>query len=244
MDNYIEGRNPLLEALRANRPINKIMLLKGIERHSVIAEIVHLAQSKGIPLEYVEKAALDRLSQTPVNQGVLAQTAAKDYMDIDEMITAAKSGKDKPLLLILDGIEDPQNLGAILRSVEASGVQGVIIREKRAVGLTPAVEKASAGALEYVPVARVTNISQTIEKLKQADIWVVGIDQAGDTNYTRIDYKPATAIVIGGEGKGLTDLVKKNCDFLAFIPMKGKISSLNASVAAAVVMYEVVRQRG
>ncbi len=146
-------------------------------------------------------------------------------------------------LIVLDGIEDPHNLGAILRTADAVGAHGVVVREKRAVGLTPAVEKASAGAIEYVPVARVTNISKTIDTLKRRNIWVVGIDQAGSTEYTSVDYKPPTAIVIGGEGKGVSDLVKKNCDFLAFIPMKGKISSLNASVAAGVLMYEVLKQR-
>ena len=162
---------------------------------------------------------------------------------LDELLLIPAARDEAPFFIILDGLEDPHNLGAILRTADASGVHGVIIREKREVGLTAAVEKASAGALEYVPVARVTNISQTIEQLKKNNIWVIGIDQDGDTNYTSIDYKPATAIVIGGEGKGLSDLVKKNCDFLGFIPMRGKLSSLNASVAAGVVMFEVVRQR-
>jgi 23S rRNA (guanosine2251-2'-O)-methyltransferase len=147
------------------------------------------------------------------------------------------------LFIILDGIEDPHNLGAILRTADATGAHGVIIRERRAVGLTPIVEKASAGALEYIPVARVANISQTIETLKKNNVWIVGIDQTGDINYTQVDYVPPTALVIGGEGQGLSNLVKKHCDFLAFIPMKGKISSLNASVATGVAMYEVVRQR-
>jgi 23S rRNA (guanosine2251-2'-O)-methyltransferase len=145
--------------------------------------------------------------------------------------------------VVLDGVEDPHNLGAILRTAEASGAHGVIVRERRAVGLTASVEKASAGALEYMAVARVVNISQTIQTLKKNNIWVVGIDQAGESSYAKIDFRPATAIVLGGEGKGLSELVKKNCDFLASIPMKGKISSLNASVAAGVILYEVVKQR-
>jgi 23S rRNA (guanosine2251-2'-O)-methyltransferase len=243
MASTLEGRNPVLEALRAGRPISKIFLAKNIERHSVIAEIIYIAKTKGIPLEYVERAAIDRQSETGANQGILAYTISKEYLDLDELLSISKDKNENPLYIILDGIEDPHNLGAILRTAEASGIHGVIVREKRAVGLTPIVEKASAGAIEYIPISRVTNISQTIEYLKKNNIWVVGIDQAGKTNYTRIDYKTPTAIVIGGEGKGLSDLVKKHCDFLASIPMKGKITSLNASVAAGVVMYEALDQR-
>lgn len=244
MDNTIEGRNPVLEALRSGRTIGKILFTKNIERHSTIAEILHLAKQNDIPIEYVERPVIDRLSQTGAHQGIIAFTSAKEYADLDEVLAIPEGRNERAFLVILDGVEDPHNLGAILRTADAAGVHGVIIRERRAVGLTPVVEKASAGALEYVPVVRVANISQTIEILKSRNIWVVGIDQAGDTNYTQIDYKPPTALVIGGEGQGLSDLVKKRCDFLAFIPMKGKISSLNASVAAGVVMFEVVRQRG
>jgi 23S rRNA (guanosine2251-2'-O)-methyltransferase len=243
MPNIIEGRNPVLEALRSGRPIGKILLFRNIERHSNIAEIIHMAQSRGIPVEYVERQTIDRLSETGANQGIIAYTVAKDYVDLDELLAVSKDKNEPAFLVILDGIEDPHNLGAILRTADAAGVHGVIVREKRAVGLTSIVEKASAGAVEYVPVSRVTNINQTIQSLKQNDIWVVGIDQDGNTDYSRIDYKPSTAIVIGGEGKGLSELVKKNCDFLARIPMKGKISSLNASVAAGVIMYEVLKQR-
>jgi 23S rRNA (guanosine2251-2'-O)-methyltransferase len=244
MENTIEGRNPVLEALRSGRPIEKIMMLKNIDRHSGIAEILYLAQSRGIPVENVDRPAIDSLAVTSANQGVIAIAAPKDYVGLEELLEIPAAKGEVPLFIILDGLEDPHNLGAILRTADASGAHGVIIREKRAVGLTAAVDKAAAGALEYVAVARVTNITQTIEYMKKKNIWVIGIDQDGDTNYTRIDYKPATAIVIGGEGKGMSDLVKKNCDFLGFIPMKGKISSLNASVAAGVVLFEVVRQRG
>jgi len=243
MDNLIEGRNPVLEALRSGRPIGKILLARNIERHSIIAQILHLAQTRDIPVEYVERTAFVRLSQSGANQGVLAFTAAHEYADLDELLAIPGNKKEVPFLVLLDGVEDPHNLGAILRTADGAGVHGVVVRERRAVGLTPAVEKAASGAVEYVPVARVSNISQTIQTLKQHNIWVVGIDQSADSEYTRIDYKPPTALVIGGEGQGLSDLVKKNCDFVAFIPMKGKISSLNASVAAAVAMYEVARQR-
>jgi 23S rRNA (guanosine2251-2'-O)-methyltransferase len=244
MDDTIEGRNPVLEALKSGRPINKILLVKNIERHGVIAEILHLAQQNGVVLEYVERQAIDRLGQSGANQGIIALTAARDYTDLDELLMIPAQKGQAAFFIILDGLEDPHNLGAIIRTADAAGAHGVIIRERRAVGLTPVVDKASAGALEYVPVARVANISQTIETLKKNNIWVVGIDQSGITDYTKIDYKPATAIVIGAEGQGLSDLVRKNCDFLAAIPMLGRIASLNASVAAAIVMYEVVKQRG
>jgi 23S rRNA (guanosine2251-2'-O)-methyltransferase len=243
MSDTIEGRNPVLEALKSERPISKVLLAAGGGRHGVIAEILHLASERGIPYEYLERPMIDRLSQTGAHQGVIALTAAKDFADVDELLEIPSRTGQSAFFVLLDGIEDPHNLGAILRTAEAAGVQGVIIRERRAIGLTSTVEKASAGALEYVPVARVANISHTIETLKKKNIWVVGIHQGAQNVYTRIDYKPGTAIVIGAEGKGLSDLVKRNCDFLASIPMKGRISSLNASVAAAVMMYEVVRQR-
>jgi len=239
----IEGRNPVVEALRSGRPISKILLLKNAERHSLIGEIIHLAKNSGVTLEYVERQTIDRLSKTPVNQGVIAISAAREYSALSELLLIPRTRKEFPFFIVLDGLEDPHNMGAIIRTADGAGVHGVIVRERRAVGLTPAVEKASAGALEYVPVARVSNISQTIEYLKKENIWVVGVDSSGKSGYTAIDYKPPTALVIGGEGKGLSDLVRKSCDFVVSIPMKGRISSLNASVAAAVVMYEVLRQR-
>jgi 23S rRNA (guanosine2251-2'-O)-methyltransferase len=239
----IEGRNPVLEALKAGRPVSKIFLAKNIERHSTIAEIIHLAKVNGVPVEYVERQAIDRQSETGANQGILAFTTSKEYIDLDDLRAITAEKKEPALYVILDGLEDPHNLGAIIRTADAAGVQGVIVRERRAVGITPVVEKSSAGAVEYVPVARVVNISQTIETLKQNNVWVVGIDQSGNIDYTKVDFKAPTAIVIGGEGQGLSDLVKKRCDILARIPMKGKISSLNASVAAGVIFYEVVRQR-
>jgi 23S rRNA (guanosine2251-2'-O)-methyltransferase len=243
MANTIEGRNPVLEALKSGRPISKILLAKNIERHGVIGEIIHLAQTGKIPIEYVERQAIERLGETGANQGILAFTAAKEYVDLEDIQAISKEKNEPAFYVILDGIEDPHNLGAVLRTADATGAQGIIIRERREVGLTPTVEKASAGAIEYVPVARVTNISRTIETLKHNNVWIAGIDQSAVTEYTQVDYKPPTALVIGGEGQGLSDLVKKNCDFLVRIPMKGKISSLNASVAAGVMMYEVVRQR-
>jgi 23S rRNA (guanosine2251-2'-O)-methyltransferase len=243
MNSTIEGRNPVLEALKSGRPINKILLLKNIERHGVIAEILHLAYQSGVPLEYVERSAIDRLSQSGACQGIIAITAAREYAELDELLELPQKKGQAAFYIVLEGLEDPYNLGAVIRTADAVGAHGIIIRERRAVGLTPVVEKASAGALEYMPVARVANISSAIETLKKNNVWVVGIDQSGKTDYAKIDYKPSTALVIGSEGQGLSDLVKKNCDFLAVIPMLGHISSLNASVAAAVVMYEVVKQR-
>jgi 23S rRNA (guanosine2251-2'-O)-methyltransferase len=243
VSNTIEGRNPVMEALRSGRPLGKVLLAKNIERHGTIAEILHLAASSGIPVEYIERQAIDRLSRTGASQGIIAIAAAKEFISLDDLLAIPEDRQESAFFIILDGIEDPHNLGAILRTAYAAGVHGVIIRERRAVGLTPIVEKASAGALEYVPVARVVNISQTIEVMKQRNIWIVGIDRSAETDYTKIDYKPATAIVIGGEGQGLSELVKKRCDFLASIPMKGNLSSLNASVAAAIVLYEVFNQR-
>jgi len=243
MSDIIEGRNPILEALRAERPINRILLSRNVQRHSVIAEILHICREQGIPIEYVDDVAIQKYSLTGVSQGIIALAAAKDYISLDDMFKITKGKNEPALYCILDGIEDPQNLGAILRTVDATGFHGVIVRTRRAAGLTAVVAKVSSGAIEYVPVARVANIAQCLEILKIANIWTIGIDMHGDRIYTEVDYKVSTAVVIGGEGKGISELVRKRCDVLARIPMKGKISSLNASVAAALVMYEAFRQR-
>ncbi len=243
MTDIIAGKNPVIEALKARHPINKILVDKNAKSHGVIIEILDLARDRRIPVEPVEGYVLDRLMPDGKNQGVIAYIARKEYAGLDDLIAVSRENNEPPFYLILDGIEDPQNLGAILRTAEAAGVHGVIVRSRRAVGLTPAAAKASAGAIEYIPVARVANISQTIETLKKHGIWTVGIDMTGKSDYTKVDFKLPTAIVIGSEGKGLSDLVRKRCDVTAFIPMKGKISSLNASVAAAVVIYEALKQR-
>lgn len=244
MADILEGRNPVIEALKAGRPINKILLDSNIKRHGTVAEILHLSKAKGIPVEYVERDIIDKHSSTRASQGIIAYTAAKEYVNLDDLLAISREKNEPPLYCILDGIEDPQNLGAILRTAEATGVHGVIVRARRAVGLTPAVARASAGAVEYLPVVRVANISQTIATLKKNNIWVIGIDMAGELDYSKMNFKLPTAIVIGSEGKGLSALVSKRCDAVAFIPMQGKLTSLNASVAAAVVMYEAFRQRG
>jgi len=239
----ITGRNPVLEALRAGRPIQKIMLAQNISRHSFTAEIVGLAHSKRIPVEYVPAETIREHSDMVRNQGIIAYTAVKEYYSLEDLFRISREKDEPPLYCILDGMEDPQNLGAIIRSAEASGTHGVIIRTRRAVGLTAAVARASAGAIEYLPVARVVNIAQTIVKLKENGIWVIGVDSAGKEDYRQADFTMPVTIVIGGEGKGISELVRKRCDYLISIPMCGKISSLNASVSAALVMYEALRQR-
>ena len=243
MSEQIEGRNPVLEALRAGRSINKILISNDIERHSAIEEILHLAKERKIPVEWLSPEILRTKISTRSPQGVIAYASAKEYVDVHDLLDITRSRNEPAFYVMLDGLEDPQNLGAIIRTADASGVHGVIIPQRRAVGLTGVVAKTSAGAIEYVPVARVVNLNNAIKTLKENNIWVIGIDQGVKRTFTEIDFKLPTVIVIGGEGKGLSRLVKENCDEVASIPMKGKISSLNASVAAAVAMYEVLRQR-
>ncbi len=243
MADIIEGRQPVLEALRSGRAVNRVLLARDSERHGIVTEIVALARSRGVPYEYVDRAILEKHATTPVHQGVVAYAAAKDYISLEELLSISAAKGEPPLYCIVDGLEDPHNLGAIMRTADAAGIHGIIIRNRREVGLTPVVAKASAGAIEYVPVARVANISQTIEALKKRGVWVVGIEAAGTTPFDKVDFKLPTAIVVGGEGAGIGELVRKKCDVLASIPMRGKISSLNASVAAALVMYEAFRQR-
>ena len=244
MTDVIAGRQPVLEALRSGRPVNRLLLARDSGRHSVIAEILHLAQSSRIPVDFVPRLALDQASGDASHQGVVAYAASKSYVTLDDLLMMSREKGEQPLYCMLDGIEDPQNLGAILRTSGASGIHGVVIRSRRAVGLTTTVAKVSAGAVEYVPVARVSNIAYAIGALQDQGVWVVSIDGGGDRVYTDIDYTVPTAIVIGGEGRGVSDLVRRKCDAVARIPMCGSISSLNASVAAALVMYEAYRQRG
>jgi 23S rRNA (guanosine2251-2'-O)-methyltransferase len=244
MTDVIAGRQPVLEALRAGRPVNRLLLARDSGRHSVVAEILHLAQVSRIPVDFVPKLALDQASGDVAHQGVVAYAASKAYVTLDDLLALSREKGEQPLYCVLDGIEDPHNLGAILRTSGASGIHGVVIRSRRAVGLTTTVSKVSAGAVEYVPVARVSNIAYAIAHLQEQGVWVVAIDGSGDCVYDQIDYTAPTAIVVGSEGNGVSDLVRKKCDAVARIPMRGDISSLNASAAAAVVMYEAYRQRG
>jgi 23S rRNA (guanosine2251-2'-O)-methyltransferase len=240
-ENEIVGRNPVREVLQAGRPVNKIFMSSKISA-GVAGEIKALAKERGIPVQVVDKQRLDRLAQGANHQGVLAVAAAKGYVDVDDLLLERVGGRF-PLLFILDEINDPRNFGAILRSADAAGVDGVIIPRHRAVAITPAVAKTSAGAVEHVPVARVTNIARTIEYLKEMGFWIAGAHGDGEQLYWDTDFNVPLAIVVGGEDKGLSRLVRNKCDFLIKIPMAGRVGSLNASVAAALLMYEVLRQR-
>ena len=239
----IEGKNPVIELLKAGHPINKILLASNIKPGEAVTEILRLSRAKGIPVERVARHIIDKQSTTSANQGVIAYAAVKEYVSLEDLLALSAEKNEPPLYVILDGIEDPQNLGSILRTAYASGIHGVIIRERRAAGLTATVAKASAGAVWYMPVASVSSIAQAIETLKRTNLWVIGIDRSGKVEYSQMDFKSPTAIVIGSEGKGLSELVRKRCDFMAHIPMRGEITSLNASVAAALVMYEAFKQR-
>ena len=239
----LEGRNSVMEALKANRTINKLFVAKG-DREGSIRQILAQAKQKGIIVTEVDRNVLDGMSTTHAHQGVIAFVAVKDYVSVDDILGDARKKNQQPFIIILDEITDPHNLGSILRTADAVGAHGVIIPKRRAIGLTSAVSKASAGAVEYVPVARVTNISQTIDYLKRNNVWVVGTDSTGDRAFYESDMKGAVALVIGSEGEGMSRLVREKCDFVVNIPMQGQISSLNAAVAAAIVMYEVKKQKG
>lgn len=237
----LEGRNPVLEALNTGRTIDKIFIKKG-ENEGTIRVIVAKALDRGIIVQEVDKQKLEQMSLTHNCQGVIALCPAYEYCDVSDILDAAKKKNEDPFIIIMDEITDPHNLGAVIRSANAAGAHGVIIPKHRAVGLTSIVGKTSAGAVEYVPVAKVTNIAKTVDDLKKAGVWVACADMDGQ-NYFDADLKGAIAVVIGNEGKGVGRLIKEKCDFSISIPMKGQIASLNASVAASLIMYEIVRQR-
>ena len=237
----IEGRNAVIEAFRSGRTIDKLYVLDGCKDGPILT-IKREAAKHGSLIRYVAKERLDQLSETGKHQGVIACAAAYAYAEVEDILSAAKEKGEAPFLFLLDGIEDPHNLGAIIRTANLAGAHGVLIPKRRAAGLTATVAKASAGALNYTPVAKVTNISQTIRELKQRGIWFVCADMEGELMY-RHDLTGAVGLVIGNEGEGVSRLVKEQCDFTASIPMKGDIDSLNASAAAAVLAYEIVRQR-
>jgi 23S rRNA (guanosine2251-2'-O)-methyltransferase len=239
--NYIYGINSVAEALKARgRAFEWVGVAK--ERNDMrLQRLVEDCRRQGVAVRFVGRAELDRMAGNNGHQGVVAVTSAKQYTELDDVV-AAKRG-EYSLIVVLDGVEDPHNLGAILRTADAAGVDGVVIQERRAAGVTGAVAKASAGASAHLPVAKVTNIARTLEDLKERNIWVVGLDERGKQSYDAVDYKMDCAVVLGAEGKGVHDLVAKKCDFLVSIPMLGKVPSLNVSVAAGVVLYEVVRQR-
>jgi 23S rRNA (guanosine2251-2'-O)-methyltransferase len=239
--NIIYGINAVAEALKAR---GKSFQWVGVakERHDLrLQRVIDECRKLGVAVRFVGRAELDRMAGNNAHQGVVAVTSGKQYNELDDLL-AEKRGKYS-LLVLLDGIEDPHNLGAVLRTADAAGADGVVIPERRAVGVTPTVTKASAGASEHLPIAKVTNIARTVDELKEKNIWIVGLDERGSKEYDAIDYKIDCGIVLGAEGKGVHDLVKKKCDFLVSIPMLGKMSSLNVSVAAGVMLYEIVRQR-
>jgi 23S rRNA (guanosine2251-2'-O)-methyltransferase len=238
---YIYGINPVTEALKARgRAFEWVGVAR--ERHDLrLQRIIDDCRKIGVPVRFVQRTELDRMAGNAGHQGVVAVTAGKQYADLEDVL-AAKRG-EYALIVVLDGVEDPHNLGAILRTANAAGANGVVIPEHRAAGVTGTVVKASAGASEHLPVAKVTNISRALEELKENNIWVVGLDERGRQSYESVDYGMDCALVLGAEGKGIHDLVRKRCDFLVSIPVLGQVPSLNVSVAAGVVLYEVIRQR-
>lgn len=237
----IEGRNAVIEAYRAGRPIDKLFILDGCQDGPILT-IKREAKAKQTPVKFVTKERLDQLSETEKHQGVIAYAAAYEYATVEEILDNARQKGEAPFLFLLDNIEDPHNLGAIIRTANLAGAHGVIVPKNRAAGLTAVVAKTSAGALNFTPVARVTNLAKTIEELKKEGIWFVCADMGGTTMYD-LNLKGPIGLVIGNEGEGVGRLVKEKCDMIASIPMKGDIDSLNASVAAGVLAYEIVRQR-
>lgn len=237
----IEGRNAVIEAYRAGRPIDKLFILDGCQDGPILT-IKREAKAKQTPVKFVTKERLDQLSETGKHQGVVAYAAAYEYATVEEILDNARQKGEAPFLFLLDNIEDPHNLGAIIRTANLAGAHGVIVPKNRAAGLTAVVAKTSAGALNFTPVARVTNLAKTIEELKKEGIWFVCADMGGTTMYD-LNLKGPIGLVIGNEGEGVGRLVKEKCDMVASIPMKGDIESLNASVAAGVLAYEIVRQR-
>ena len=238
----LEGRNPVMEAIKAGRAIDKVFVLAG-ERNGSVVKIISLCKQNKIPVIEVDKIRLDKMSTTKAHQGVIANVAAKDYCSVDDILECAESKGEAPFIVICDDLNDPHNLGSIIRTSNAAGVHGVIIPKRNSVGLTSTVAKSSAGALEFTNVARVSNIAQTIDKLKQNNIWIIGADMDGENDIYSQDFSGGVAIVIGSEGFGISRLVKEKCDFITRIPMLGDINSLNASVAGALMIYETVRYR-
>jgi len=231
----LSGIHPVVEALKAKRPLERVLVAQGAGGPRM-QEVIDLARRASIPVRFEPRSALDRLAGTSAHQGVVAMGAAQHYADLEH----AAAGE---LIVVLDGVEDPHNLGAIIRTAHAAGASSIIIPERRAAGVTDVVAKAAAGALEHLPVARVTNINRALEDLKERGFWIYGLDERGDDDYAAVDYGSPTAFVLGGEGKGLHEQVRKHCDLLVRIPMAGKISSLKVSVAAGVVLFEWKRRR-
>jgi len=239
----IEGRRAVLEALRSNSRLDQILLQEDIEHGPQIRAIVESAQEYKVPVETVGRRVMDRESNTNKHQGIIALAPDPTYVSLDQLLIDATSTEEGALIVVLDGVEDPQNLGAIARSADGAGAHGVVIPERRAAGVSPGAIRASAGALQHVPVSRVVNLSRALDEIKAAGVWTVGLDGDADQNYTDIDMTGPIALVIGSEGDGISRIVREKCDFLASLPLNGQIESLNASVTAGIMLYEVLRQR-
>ena len=239
----LAGRNPVIEALKAGRPINRILMQKG-EREGSARMIETMARGQGIVVQQADKATLDRMLGGSFHQGVIAFVAAKEYTSLEDIAEAASASGEPMLVVVADGVEDPHNLGAIIRTAEAVGAHGVVIPKRRAVGLTAIVAKSSAGAIEHVRIARVANIAEAIKELKNRGAWIIGADVGAELDYTACDMRGDIALVVGGEGQGLGKAALGQCDYVARLPMRGRVTSLNASIAASVLMYEALRQRG
>jgi 23S rRNA (guanosine2251-2'-O)-methyltransferase len=241
----LTGIHAVKEALEAGRAFDRIVIARG-RQDSRVEEIVQLARGRNITVRFEDRSQLDRLADSKDHQGVVALAAPRAAATLEEILAAANAGADhggRGLIVLLDGVEDPHNLGAIIRTALAAGAHGVVIPERRAAGLTDTVARASAGALSHLPVAKVTNLARTMEELKEAGYWLIGLDEEADKSYTEADYTSPVGIVLGGEGKGLHELTRKRCDFVVSLPTKGPVKSLNVSVAAGVVLFEVLRQR-
>ncbi|MCM3762402.1 23S rRNA (guanosine(2251)-2'-O)-methyltransferase RlmB [Alkalihalobacillus oceani] len=239
---FIIGKNPVIEALKSGHAINKIWLAEGSQKGQM-TKVLQLAKERGVLVQHAPKQKLAQLVDSDNHQGVVASVAAYEYAEIDDLFAAAEQKGEEPFFLLLDEVEDPHNLGSILRTADAAGAHGVIIPKRRAVGLTQVVAKASTGAIEYVPVVRVTNLARTMEDLKKRGLWFAGTDAKGTEDYRQAAFDMPIGLVIGSEGKGISRLIKEKCDFLIRIPMVGHVTSLNASVAASLLMYEVYRRR-
>lgn len=238
---YIMGKSPVLEALKSERDINKILIAEGAQRGQM-QPIINLAKELNVLVQFVPKKKLDDMAEGN-HQGVVAQVAAYQYAELDDLFALAEKRQEQPFFLLLDEIEDPHNLGSIMRTADATGAHGIIIPKRRAVGLTATVAKTSTGAIEHIPVVRVTNMARTIEELKERGVWIAGTDASGKQDYRQLDGTMPLGLVIGSEGKGMGRLIREKCDFLIQLPMIGHVTSLNASVAAAILMYEVYRKR-
>ncbi|MCM3620405.1 23S rRNA (guanosine(2251)-2'-O)-methyltransferase RlmB [Sutcliffiella horikoshii] len=238
---FIMGRNPVLEALKSNREINKLWIAEGGQKGS-IQQVIAMAKEANVLVQFVPRKKIDQMVEGN-HQGVVASVAAYDYAELDDLYRLAEKRNEDPFFLILDEIEDPHNLGSIMRTADAVGAHGIIIPKRRAVGLTATVAKASTGAIEHVPVVRVTNLARTVDELKEKGLWIFGTDAKGKVDYTKMDCSLPLGLIIGSEGKGMSRLLKEKCDFLVSLPMVGKVTSLNASVAASLLMYEVFRKR-